>query len=414
MNVLLVSENCSRRMGGEAILSYHYFRLLESRGCNVHLLVHERNKQELEELFPQCANRFHYINDTKFQKLFWRMGSRLPRRIAEVTLFLLVFVSSSIRMKRAARSLVRAYQIDIVHQIVPVSPRAPSFIYDVGAPVIIGPMNGAMEYPAAFRKRIGPGEKIAYSLGKSMGRIVNLLVPGKRKASLLLAANSRTEACISKTIGKGPRVNLLVENGVDLDLWKMAEDGDAGSQIPVFLFVGRLIELKGVDYLLRAFKSLLAKMPAELIVIGDGPEGDPLKALACEIGIAPSVKFLGFMPQDALPSMLRKSRALVLPSLCECGGSVVLEAMAAQRAVIATDWGGPADYLDASCGFLVKTDSEDGFIGGLSSAMESLARDPALAERMGKCGRMKIESQFDWRKKIDTVMELYQQNTKSR
>jgi glycosyltransferase involved in cell wall biosynthesis len=411
MNILLVSENCSRRMGGEAVLPYHYFRLLEARGYAVHLLVHERNRKELEGLFPQCAGRFHYVHDTNLQKLLWRAGSRLPRRIAEVSFFLLVFVSSSVRMRKAARLLVAEHRIDIVHQVIPVSPRAPSFIYDVGAPVIVGPMNGAMEYPAAFRKRISVGERIAYSVGKSTGRLVNRLVPGKIRASLLLAANSRTEDCIDKTLRRRPPVKLLVENGVDLDLWRIT--GACGDGIPVFLFVGRLIELKGVDYLLRAFRKLLEETPAELVIIGDGPEGDALKALARDIGVASSVRFPGFMKQDDIPSMLAQSRALVLPSLCECGGSVVLEAMAAQRAVIATDWGGPADYLDASCGYLVRPDSEAGFIEGLSSAMESLARDPALAERMGKCGRARIERQFDWNKKIDTVIGLYRQSMPS-
>lgn len=407
MNILLVSENCSRKMGGEAILPFHYFRLLEARGHTVHLLVHERNRKELEELFPRCAGRFHYVNDTNLQRLFWRAGSRLPRRIAEVTLFLLVFVSSSVRMRRAARLLVEKYRIDIVHQVIPVSPKAPSFIHDVGAPVVIGPMNGAMEYPRAFRKRISLGERMAYSAGKATGRLANRLVPGKMRASLLLAANSRTEDCIVDTIRKRPPLRRLVENGVDLDLWRIT--GACEGVIPVFLFIGRLIELKGVDYLLRAFRKLIDKAPAELIIIGDGPEGGPLKALAAELGIASSVRFSGFMRQDDIPPVLQGSRALVLPSLCECGGSVVLEAMAAQRAVIATDWGGPADYLDESCGYLVRPDSEAGFIDGLSSAMESLARDPALAKRMGECGRAKIERQFDWNKKIDAVIGLYRQ-----
>jgi glycosyltransferase involved in cell wall biosynthesis len=66
---------------------------------------------------------------------------------------------------------------------------------------------------------------------------------------------------------------------------------------------------------------------------------------------------------------LTRSDALVLPSMYECGGSVVLEAMAMEVPVIATAWGGPADYLDPSCGILVEPYSKESFVDDLSLAL---------------------------------------------
>ena len=407
LNVLLVAENCSRKMGGEAILAYHYFRLLKKRDCGVILLVHERNKEEVEELFPQFQQDIYFIEDTKMQKRYYILGQKIPRRIAEVTLFFLVFLSTNFRMKQKIRHLVVERNIDIVHQVIPVSPKTPSFIYDVGAPVIIGPMNGGMEFPKAFRGKVGAGERIVYSVGKSLGALANRIIPGKRKAAMLLVANRRTEQCLKESIGDIGNTCFLAENGVDLRLWNNKDAVAGANDIPFFIFIGRLVDLKGVDYLLAAFQRLLSRVTAELVIIGDGPETDTLTRRAEELEVAARVKFLGFVKQDRIPMILQESRALVFPSLCDCGGAVVLEAMAAGRAVIATDWGGPADYLDPSCGILVKPESEEAFVVGLADSMERLVRNPVEAARMGKSGRIKVEKEFDWEKKVDVIYNHY-------
>ena len=81
--------------------------------------------------------------------------------------------------------------------------------------------------------------------------------------------------------------------------------------------------------------------------------------------------------------------------------------MACGLAVIATNWGGPADYLDDSCGILVDPSSRENFINGLSGAMTKLARDPALAARLGAAGRDRVVSHFDWQWKVDRTLEIY-------
>lgn len=409
MKVLIVTENCSREMGGEAILPYHYFRVLKEKGCDVKMLVHDRNKAELQELFPNAVDDIFFITDTESQKAMWTVGEKLPKRVADVSLFFLVYLSSSYRMKKRVKSLVMEYGIDIVHQVIPVSPKTPSFIFDVGAPVIIGPMNGGMEFPPAFRKQVRPSERIAYTLAKSLGAAANWLIPGKKNAALLLAANLRTERVIQQMMDQPKKVRLLVENGVDLDLWNAAISGATTESKPTFVFIGRLVDWKGVHYLLKAFHQLLKKQPAELIIIGDGEERATLVSQAKDLGIAPHVTFMGFVKQDEIPLFLRKARALVLPSLYECGGAVVLEAMALGKAVIATEWGGPADYIDPSCGILVKPESEEKLVEGLFRAMDSLASDRAHADELGKKGRLKVEMEFDWRKKVEVILDYYKQ-----
>ncbi len=76
-------------------------------------------------------------------------------------------------------------------------------------------------------------------------------------------------------------------------------------------------------------------------------------------------------------------------------------------AVIATAWGGPADYLDASCGILVEPTSKEAFIDNLANALIRLANEPQERIEMGKSGRRKVLAEFDWEAKADVILEIY-------
>ena len=108
-----------------------------------------------------------------------------------------------------------------------------------------------------------------------------------------------------------------------------------------------------------------------------------------------------------ISSRLRESLALVLPSLYESGGAVVLEAMATGKPVIATGWGGPVDYLDSSCGILVNPESYKVLVTGFAEAMQKLIDFPELAKTMGNAGRKRVVRDFDWQQRIDKVINIY-------
>lgn len=210
----------------------------------------------------------------------------------------------------------------------------------------------------------------------------------------------------------------LVENGVDLTLWKSHTPETYKPQFPItrYVFFGRLVNCKAVDLLLLAFKKAAVKAPMTLTIIGKGKERDTLEQQARELGVFANeasqpgtVNFTGWMSQAECAEQLRQSDVLVLPSLLECGGAVVLEAMAMGIPVIATEWGGPADYLDNSCGILVKPSSRESFIENLSTAMVKLAESPQERKSMGKAGRERVIKYFDWEVKVDRMLEIYQQ-----
>ena len=409
--VLIVAEQAGVRFGGESILPYHWFRLLRARGVPAWMVVHERSRDELAELLPaEDFARIRFVPDTATQKWLWRVGGRLPERMRTY----LVSPASVFVTQRAAREVVRrvvAEQgIRVVHEPIPVSPRQPSMMADVGAPVVIGPMNGAMDYPPAFRGREDALTQLTVGLGRAAGELANRLIPGKRRAAALLVANPRTAAALPA--GAAGRVIQLPENGVDLSLWRAGPRRVRRRGEPArFGFVGRLVDWKAVDLLIEAFARMSGVdapggRAAQLEIVGSGPERPRLEELAARLGAADRVTFAGWRDQAGCRDLMAGWDALVLPSLLECGGAVVLEALAVGLPVIATRWGGPADYLDDTCGILVEPAGREGFVAGLASAMARLAADPELAARLGGGGPARAAA-FDWQAKVDRMLEIY-------
>ena len=115
---------------------------------------------------------------------------------------------------------------------------------------------------------------------------------------------------------------------------------------PYVIFVGMLIYLKGIQYLLKAFKEVQLKHPgAKLVIAGQGREKENLKSLAQELGLSRQVMFAGFLEQTVLAAYIKGSRALVLPSLTEGLGRVAIEAQFLGRPVIASRVGGIPEII---------------------------------------------------------------------
>lgn len=406
MRICVVAEHASSRFGGEAILPVHYFRLLRSRGVECWLVVHSRTQNEVVELFPQDLDRILFVPDLWIQRLLFFLSGYLPRRLSESTLGLCNQLITQICQREIVHRLIRSHRIDVIHQPIPVAPRFPSAMFGFGVPVVIGPLNGGMQYPPAFRRAESRTSRVAIAFARLFVNAGNALLPGKKDASVVLVANERTRLALPAGI-RG-KVIELVENGIDFGVWKGGY-GDTESIVPRFVFIGRLVDWKAVDVVIRA----LVKVPsAELEVIGDGPMLAAWQSLARELGVQERVKFIGWLPQQECAARMQASVALVLPSLYECGGAVVLEAMAMGKPVIATHWGGPADYLDASCGMLVKPQSYLGLVDGFAEVMQKLIDSPELAKSMGAAGCARAIRDFDWQRKIDQVIEIYRELAK--
>ncbi len=401
MRVLIVAGNISARMGGEAVIPLHYIRELTALGCEVHALTHARVRAEIQAHPMWRADRFHFIEDAAAEKAIYAAGKKAPGALRETLFMSGVGLVTQRRLAGRARALAAAIGADVIHQPTPVSPAFPSFLSDMPAPVVIGPMNGGMDYPPAFKADYSQGSQGVVAAARLFAGAGNALAPGKRQAAVLLVANARTRDALPGGVDRS-RVIEIVENGVDMALW----DGPPlpRPDSPEFVFVGRLVWWKAVDLLIEA----IALVPdARLRIIGDGPEREKLAAQAAAGSAGARIRFDGFRPQAEIADALSSATALVLPSMRECGGAVILEAFACRTPAIATAWGGPQDYVTPETGYLIAPSGRETFIEDFASAMRALAADPVRASEMGAAGRSRVEANFTWPAKARRILTIY-------
>lgn len=403
MRVLIAASNISTRMGGEAVLPFHIIREMRALGVDCLAVAHARVRKELSESEIWDPEKFHFIEDAFAEKALFRASKLAPPAIRDRVFMSAIAAVTGARIAKAARRISRNEKVDVIHQPTPVSPKFPSFLTRMPAPVVIGPMNGGMTFPPAFAKEYGQGSLWAVKAARMLSGAVNRLIPGKIEAAAILVANERTREALPSVIDPA-KVELIVENGVDLALWNVESAGKPEN--PVFVFVGRLIWLKAVDLLIEAFAELPAN--ARLLIIGDGPERARLTEIAGKSPASARIEFLGFRKQPEIRDIVSAATALVLPSLHECGGAVILEAFACRTAAIATDWGGPREYVTPETGYLISPDSKQGFIDGLAQAMTALAADRALATRMGEAAHEHVVANFSWAAKAKRMVSIYE------
>jgi glycosyltransferase involved in cell wall biosynthesis len=407
LKILIVANNASTVYGGEAVLPVHYFRGLRALGHSVNLIAHERNRADLEAHFGSGCEGLRFIPDTKWHRLIWRVGDRFPAKIEEALFGNLMSLLNEVYQKRMIRDLVSAGEVDLIHQPMPVSPKAPSSIHGFGVPVVVGPMNGGMTWPDDYHDFQRRSERLFACAGRGLAAVVHRLIPGKRRAAALVVANQRTRSALPP--GSSPNVIELVENGVDLSTWQgegLAEG--SGSEDLVLAFMGRLVAWKALDMTLHALQlALVDGARVRLDVLGDGEERQRLQELTKDLGLEDHVRFHGFLPQAECVERLRRSDALILNSLYECGGAVVLEAMSMGLPVIGPDWGGPADYLDETCGILVHPCPRDTYPARIAEAIGALAADPGRRVRMGRAGAARVRQEYDWANKVEQMVSIY-------
>jgi glycosyltransferase involved in cell wall biosynthesis len=181
-------------------------------------------------------------------------------------------------------------------------------------------------------------------------------------------------------------------------------EGQSKARLPragVFqvLFVGRLVERKGVKNLIDAVRRLPPDLRARLVVIGDGPERQALETRARVSGLGDRVEIRGRVSDEELRATYAGSDVLVLPSIVDARGDteglgvVLLEAMSYGVPVVASDIGGITDIVEHdTSGLLVPP----GDPAALAQALERLARDPALASRLGSAGEQRVRRAFGW------------------
>lgn len=210
----------------------------------------------------------------------------------------------------------------------------------------------------------------------------------------------------------------LSYHGLDLtrfphfDADRPANDGSDAARPITILSVGRAVEKKGIDILLKALASLPSSLLWQLVHIGGGEKLESLKALSNSLGLADRVTWKGAMDQKEVLDHYRKADLFALACRITQDGdrdglpNVLVEAASQKLACLSTNISGiPEFFISGENGLL--TNQED--VAAFTTALHTLITDPALRTRLGVAAEQKVRTAFDNNTSIAHLKSLFEQ-----
>jgi glycosyltransferase involved in cell wall biosynthesis len=232
-----------------------------------------------------------------------------------------------------------------------------------------------------------------------------------RHARMVAVSHDLKRFLIDRVLIPDRRITV-VHNGIDIDrhiaggaIHDVRRELAILPDQPVIGTVGNLFEVKGQEFLLRACKLLLPTHPDfVLLIAGEGGQLHFLQQEARELGVSEHVKLLGF--RDDVPSLLRAMNVFVLPSLSEGLPLSILEALALEVPVVATNVGGIPEVIeDRVTGFLVPPASPQLLADRIAEAITA----PEKAFELAQAGRKKVQEVFGVRQMVERYESLYEE-----
>jgi glycosyltransferase involved in cell wall biosynthesis len=408
--VLILAESCNPQWPSLPIVGYKYARAL-AQEAEVTLVTHVRNRQNIEAA-GDIGAPVHYIDNEWLAAPLYRLTKRLRGgdEVAWSTNQIMAYppyVAFEAQAFRRFRSALRDGDFDIVHRITPMSPTLPSYIAGrVQQPFVIGPLNGNLDWPEAFKaeqKREREGLRRLRGLYRYMPYTRGTFT----RAAAILAAFRHTIEDLPA--GVADRTVPFPEIGFDEALFWPGERKPAfsGNGPFRFLFAGRLVPYKLPEAAVRAFMTSERLRDHVLHVVGDGPERPRLEAMVAEAGAQHRIRFEGRCTQTEVAQFMRDCDAFVFPSIRELGAGVVIEAMASGMLCLVTGYGAPGSLAADGRGIVIPLNSLDVLVREYRAAMEGCLDRPSALAATAERGQAYAEENFTWAAKARHTLPIY-------
>jgi glycosyltransferase involved in cell wall biosynthesis len=296
---------------------------------------------------------------------------------------------------RAVRHLVRERRIDLVH--------AHDYKTNLLA-LLLARTEGVIPLSTAhgWTGRSWREQRLYYPIDKRLlGRFPLVIAVSGQIRRDLLRAGARPE-----------RVRTVL-NGIDHQAFQRPPEREADARVRLGIQpgeiviggIGRLAPEKRFDLLLEAVATLRRQRPElRLLIAGDGPSRAALEALASRLGIGSACRFLGHY--GSVAALHHALDVLVQSSIYEGTPNVVLEAMALETPVVATDAGGTAEIIDHGVHGLVVPPND---AAAIVQAVERTLADRAATARRVKAARRRVEGELSFATRMQTVEVIYEE-----
>ena len=246
-----------------------------------------------------------------------------------------------------------------------------------------------------------------------MRRLAELEGKTARNATLVVTMSNYSLEKIKQFYGVDESKVRVVPNGVDPQKFKpLADLAAARRQFglgdePCVLFVGSLIPRKGLPFLVKAAEKIIKEHgETKFVIVGEGPLKSWLLGVVEAASLSRNFKFLGNLKENMLAAVYNCADLLVLPSIQEGQGIVLLEAEASAKPVVAFDVGGVNEAVRVGeTGLLVNL----GNVDGLAEAVIRLLSDENLRQKMGVNGRKFVLENYTWDICAEKMLSIYRE-----
>ncbi|TFG62441.1 MAG: glycosyltransferase family 1 protein [Gemmatimonadales bacterium] len=232
-----------------------------------------------------------------------------------------------------------------------------------------------------------------------------------RAADGVTAISTSTAAAVRPYVN-GPVSVIPYGAAVVDDGMPIGREALAGGESATILFVGRLVERKGVEVLIRAVAEARTQRPLKLRIVGTGEWEPSLRESVREQGLDDSVTFTGQVSTAELEREYAAADVFVLPAVRDSKGDteglgvVLLEAMRFERPVVASDIGGIPDIVTHEQTGLLCT---PGNSESLAAGIQRLVDNPEFARNLAREGRREAAKRFGWDTVLDRTLAVYEQ-----
>lgn len=391
MNILYIAYSCDPYNGSEDKIGWCI-----TRACAEYNRVYVITKAE-HRVSIECYLKDHSIDNATF------FFVDIPRRYKKFLKGYLYSGRLNLWNKRAfllAVKLCALYEIDIIHQITPVEFRA---IGDYGKipqiKFVCGPVGGGESIANGLRSYAKKYVVVeaARCIVNQWYRMVLSLAGKLKRCDHIMYANEETSRFLRD------RAMPTTEIGIDkneIDLFDKKPNS-----VCTFLVVGRVVYRKGHKLLLEALTQVPESCEYICQIIGTGSELKKLKKLCkADSRLTKRVIFRGAIPHSDMAEEYKKADVLIMPSIRETTGSVLLEAMSKGLPVITINKFGGATIIDDESGWLYSGKCKKQYINSLRDSIVDCIMHPDEVSRRGHNARKKA-CEYTWDKKM-----LYYQN----
>ncbi len=400
MNVIYIAYSCSPDNGSESAIGWNIPKESAKTNRVFVITVAEQKKHIARYLDEHPIENFtvYYVKDCdRFRKVIRKLPFTVRLNLWHR------------RTLKVVRDICSKEKIDIIHQITPIEFRSIGNYGKIpNVKFVCGPIAGGQAIPKPLLPYVGKHaatERLREMANKAF--CLAYKISGKLKnCDYVLFANKETKTLLKYCVPEAAAGAVLPEIAVEsAEITKGQQACEPNTKCR-FLVAGRLVYLKGHEFLLDALAEIPESMDYECRIVGTGPQLEALKKRCRNTVLEQRVTFAGRIPFYKMPEVYEQADVLVFPTFREATGSVILEAMARGKPVITINRFGGAVILDGSTGWLYDSDTREGYVEQLKNALISCIINPEEVARKGCAAREQAKA-FTWEKKTDIYRNIY-------